>query len=234
MKNLTLTLVFAVISLTAWSQANNAAYSLTSRVIEIQQSDVAFGLTQAQFESTAGSPYSNVDFLQGNIYKDKKLAQTGVLMRYNMFSDEIEIKNSSTDKTYGALIQDASVFVKIFNDIYVFAPFQGSNANGHYFKVVTEGTNFDLYKKEEVTYQPPYAPKTTYEREKPAEWVKNETYFLVSKSGDYYELPNSKSKILKVMKNKEKDVKDYIKKNKLDLDKEKDLEKLVDYYNSIL
>lgn len=57
---------------------------------------------------------------------------------------------------------------------------------------------------------------------------------MVSKDGRFYELPNSKSKIIKVMNKKKDQVKAYIKTASLDFKKEKDLIKLVKYYNSLL
>ena len=57
---------------------------------------------------------------------------------------------------------------------------------------------------------------------------------MVSKDGRFYELPNSKSKIIKVMNKKKDQVKAYIKTASLDFKKENDLIKLVKYYNSLL
>lgn len=221
-------------STSLFSQANNKEFNLHVRQIELSEKDAAFGLTQQQFEDTKGSPYSNEDFLEGKIFKDDKLVKSDIAMRYNLFSDEIEIKNSVSDKTYSALLRDPDIFVKIFNDIYVFIPFEGSNEKGHYFKVSSEGKNFNLYKKESVVYKEPYYAKSTYDVSRSAEWAKSVSYYLVSKKGDFYELPNSRSKIIKAMSSKGKEVKTFMKKEKLDLDEESDLIKLVNYYNSLL
>ena len=47
-------------------------------------------------------------------------------------------------------------------------------------------------------------------------------------------MPTSKSKILKMMDKKKKEVKAYINQNNIDVDKEGDLVKLVKYFDSLL
>jgi hypothetical protein len=221
---------------TILSQANNAAYNINTRQIDLEQQRVAFDLTESQFSRIEGSPYANKTFLLGVIYQEGKPVYDNVLLRYNIFSDEIEIKKSenSTEASYDALIKDPKSTVKIATTIYSFVPFEDSLEKGHYFSIVSKENAFDLYKKTEVDYSGPYTAKTSYERHRPAKFTQKNTYFLVSKNGTLYELPDSKSKISKVMKGKEIEVKSYIKKNKLDFKKENDLVKLVKYYNSLL
>jgi hypothetical protein len=220
----------------AFSQANNAAYNLNTRQINLEQQRAAFGLTEFEFNNIEGSPYANESFLVGVINQEDKSVYDKILLRYNIFADEIEIKKSgnSSDSDYDALIKDPKSIVKIANSIYVFVPFEGSMEKGHYFTVVLEEIAFDLYKKTEVDYSKPYKAKTSYERDRPAKFTQKNSYYLVSKNGTFYELPDSKSKIIKVMSSKEVEVKSYIKKNKLDISSENDLVKLVKFYNSLL
>ena len=221
---------------TMLSQANNAAYNLNTRQIDIEQQRAAFGLTELEFSSIEGSPYANKNFLAGIIYQEDKAVYDKVLLRYNIFSDEIEIKKAenSAETSYDALIKDPKSTVKIANTIYIFVPFEGSLENGHYFTVISEENAFDLYKKTEVEFSASYIARTSYERDRPAKFTQKNIYFLVSKNGTFYQLPNSKSKIIKVMSSKEVEVKSFIKKNKLDIKTENDLVKLVKYYNSLL
>lgn len=229
-------LIIGILSLPVFSQANNAAYNLNTRRIDMEQKRASFGLSQEEFDNIQGSPYANESFIAGNIYKDDKQVFEDVLLRYNIFSDEIEIKKdaNSAEEVYDALLKDPDTFVKIKDNIYVFVPFEGSIEKGHYFRIVSEETNFDLYQKSEVSFKSPFYARTTYERDRPASFDQEHTYYIVDKAGKFYELPDSKSKIIKVMSKKEKEVKSFIKKNKLNFKEEKDLLKLVKYYNSLL
>jgi hypothetical protein len=236
MKKILLLIIVSIMSLPLFSQANNSAYNLNTRQIDLAEKRAAFGLTEEEFNNIEGSPYANELFTAGNIYKNDKELFKDVLLRYNIFADEIEIKQNEnvSDDSYGALIKEPNTLVKILNNIYIFVPFEGSNEKGHYFSILTEESNFDLYKKTEVSYSAPSYAKTSYDRDRPASFTQKSIYYMVSKDGKFYELPNSKSKIIKVMNKRKDQVKAYIKTANLDFKKEIDLIKLVKYYNSLL
>ena len=221
---------------TSWagfSQAENSNYDIYSRTIDINQKSLAFGLTEAQFAAIKDEAYANPNFLSGKIFEDDKLIKDDVLMRYNAYADEIEIKKRESDESYGALIKSPDIFVKILNDIYVFVPYEGSNEKGGYFNVLSDGKIYDLYKKTKAVFRAPQKAQTSYQRDTPPSFPKVVTYYLV-KNGTFYEMPNSKSKILKMMDSKKSEMKKYIKENAIDLDKEADLIKTIAYFDSLL
>jgi len=233
MKNYILPLVFLIITIGGAAQ-DQGLYDLQNKKINAEQRYESFNISKEEFESMEGSPYANENFIKGNIYKGKELSNKNILLRYNAFADEIEIKKHDQSETYNALIKNPDVYVKIFQDVYVFVPYNGSNEKGGYFNIVTEGAQFDLYKKTTVTYKEPYFAETSYQSDRPAAWVKTKIYYLVGKDGSFYELPTRRSKVLDVMSKKKKEVKRYIKEQNIDLDEEQDLAKLVTYFNSIL
>ena len=236
MKLLIAFLIFFTTTGSLFSQAYNNEYNIGKRIIDIQEKKEAYGLTEDEFKNLKGSPYINEEFVTGNLYNGQEVVAKNIYLRYNAYSDEIEIKRSkhSSDNDYGALLREPEVFVKISDKLYVLIPYEKSNEEGHYFEILSEGKAFDLYKKTDVEYSPPKEAKTSYDRNKPAEFKQFHSYYLVGKNGSFYELPNSKTKIIKLMSKEEKSVKDYVNKNKLDLNKENDLIKLVTYLNSVI
>ncbi|PKA83276.1 hypothetical protein ATE92_1426 [Ulvibacter sp. MAR_2010_11] len=234
MKKTILTLAIIAMSLPNIAQTGGAAYQIGVRQIDLDQNREFLNLSDAEYKTTEGTPYANKEFILGNIFRGEELVQKNVLLRYNIFSDEIEIKTSPDDVQYGAIIKSSNIMVKIFNDTYIMVPFEGSDAKGGYFKVVSTGKYFDLYKKSTVTYTPRTFPKTSYDRERPASFTQTDAYFLVSKDGKFVEMPDSKSKLLKVMKNKEDEIKAFMKTNRTNFKTEEDLIKLVKYYNNLL
>lgn len=228
-----LTLTALILCFTyGFSQSEKAWYQLNNRNIDLQEKWQAFGVTEAKFNAIKDNAYANPEFIKGNVFQNDQLMQKDVPLRYNSYSDEIEIKNGSSSE-YGALIRDPSIFVKVLKDNYVLIPYEGSNEKGAYFSILTDGKNYDLYKKVKSTFNQPYVAKTSYERDRDPSFTKTTTYYLVQ-NGKFYELPDSKSKILKVMDKKKKEIKSYIKVNNLDLDNEDDLIKLVNYFDSLL
>jgi len=219
-----------------FAQANKSEFNLGLRQMSIEQQRSTFGLTESEFKSLKGSPYVNEEFISSKIYKGKEVIFYDLHLRYNAFSNEIEIRNSEINNkiTYGALIKNSNEIIKISNKVYVFVPFENSNVKGKYFEILSEQKLFDLYKKTTVKFYHPVDAITSYDKNKPAEFKHFYTYFLVDKKGSFYELPSNKNKLLKVLSKENKKVKDFAKKYKLNLDKDKDLIRLVSYYNSLL
>jgi|TARA_B110000091_G_scaffold4031_1_gene4061 hypothetical protein len=176
-------------------------------------------------ENYKGTPYHSDNFLTGNVYIENELILSNVALRYNAIADEIEFKESlnSNDKEVKALVKSKEIYAKIMKDIFVFIPSEG------YYLVVFDGDNFSLLKKVTKKYFPAKKAKNNYERSTLAEFEDRFSYSIYTRNGEMMEFPKSKSKKLKVFGNSEKLIKDYIKKYNLDLNKEKDLKKVIIY-----
>ena len=176
-------------------------------------------------ENYKGTPYHSDNFLTGNVYIENELILSNVALRYNAIADEIEFKESlnSNDKEVKALVKSKEIYAKIMKDIFVFIPSEG------YYLVVFDGDNFSLLKKVTKKYFPAKKAKNNYERSTLAEFEDRFSYSIFTRNGEMMEFPKSKSKKLKVFGNSEKLIKDYIKKYHLDLNKEKDLKKVIIY-----
>ena len=203
------------------------------RTIDINEKSLAFGLTEAEFETIKDEAYVNINFITGNIYQGDQLIKSGIPMRFNAYADEIEIKQKPSDEEYSALVKDPSIFVKMGTDLYVLVPLKGSNEKGGYFNVLYDGTTYDLYKKTKAIFREGVKGKSTYGRDTPPSFLKNTSYYLVE-DGRFLEMPSSKSKILNMMDSKSSEMKAFIKKNKLDLDKEADLINAIAHFDSLL
>ncbi|MAP81901.1 MAG: hypothetical protein CL526_12540 [Aequorivita sp.] len=234
MKKIILSLSLALITISAFSQSRQSGYTkMYDRTIDINQRSLAFGLTEAQFEAIKDDAYANPNFLPGKIFQDDELLKDNVPMRYNAYADEIEIKQAATDESYGALIKSPDIFVKIATDIYVFIPFEGSIEKGGYFNVLVEGENYNLYKKTKAEFKEPKVAETSYQRDTPPSFPTTVTYFLV-KDGKFLQIPNRKSRIMKMMDSKKSEMKQFVKQHDIDLDDEKDLIKTIKYFDSLL
>ena len=234
MKRLILLFLIGLLSLPIFSQSNDAIHKIGVRQIALDQNNEFLNLTDAEFKLIEGSPYANDEFLEGSIFQGDELLQKNVLLRYNIFSDEIEIKSSMNESNYNALVKRSGMLIKIFNDVYTLIPFEGSDEKGQYFKVLTIGEHLSLYKKSTVTFNQRTFAKTSYDRDRPASFTQSDSYFLATKAGNFVEMPESKSKVLKLMNNKETEIKAYIKSNRINLKDEGDVVKLVKYYNNLL
>ncbi|HET8803193.1 MAG TPA: hypothetical protein VFM72_01345 [Aequorivita sp.] len=233
MKKIFLTGLAILLMAPVFAQRASTNFDIYSRTIDLNQKSLAFGLTEAQFNSIKDEAYANPNFVQGKIFQEDQLIKDDVPMRYNAYADEIEIKKNASDENYGALIKDPTIFVKVFKDIYVFVPYEGSNEKGGYFNVLSDGKTYDLYKKTKAVFREPQKAETSYARDMPPSFPKTVTYYLVQ-NGTFLEMPSSESKILKMMDKKKAEMKKYMKENNIDLDKEADMIKTISYFDSLL
>ncbi len=176
-----------------------------------------------------GSPYYNNSFLLGDVYHNNELLQRNIALRYNVFADEMEFKNSITDddSKAQAIIKSNEIYVTIAGTAFVFVPSKG------YFEVIFDGSNYSFIKKNTRKFIPARAPANTYDQGSLATFQEKDTYFLYTKEGAIFEFPKSKSKKMKVFGKSQKEVSAFVKKNKLDINNEKDMKRAVMYLDSL-
>ncbi|QIE60164.1 hypothetical protein G5B37_11510 [Rasiella rasia] len=186
-------------------------------------------------EKYHGTPYNHPNYLKGNVYKGNTLLAKGVALRYNAIADEMEIKKTLDTPISEArpLTKSPDIFVKIEDAIFVFAPYQGGIQGGGYFQVLHEGEKIDVFKKLNKKFIPAKPAKTSITRAFKARFVDKPIYYLVTKTGKFYELPSSKNKKLKVFGKNKEVISKFVAENKLDLNEEKDLVATIIFFNSL-
>lgn len=183
-----------------------------------------------------GTPYMNESFLPGEIYHKNKLIANQIPMRYNALMDEMEFKTTfeTPDEESSALLKSVDIDVRILNQVFTFVPYQGGVEKGGYFEVLLEDKSHDLFKKYKKKYTPEKKAETSITRDVPAKFTDDPAYFLVRPDGKFIELPSKNKKFLEAFISKEKEIKEFIKDNKLSIKEEKDIIRIVKHYNSLL
>ncbi len=185
-------------------------------------------------EAYDGTPYNSTTFLLGNLYINDKISATDVALRYNIYSDEMEIKESlqTEDEKLNALIKSPDISITILNDAFVYLPKGKGLEKGGYFQVITTGKNYSLYKKLSKKYYEARKAKTSFERDLPAKFEDITSFYIHFSFGGMVELSDSKKKGFKAFGESEAIVKAYIKERKLDITKEKDLKRVIIYLDN--
>jgi hypothetical protein len=237
MKNLILFFSVLIISFNTYSQINESAYAkMLNASLEANQFFELYGISIEDLKNITGSPYDENYFQLGFIYSNNELKASNVPMRYNIFSDDIEI-NTSQDpnkQDINVLSKSPDVFVKIGTDVFVYVENLSDENQSGYFKVVHEGDHFDLYKKSRVNYVEKRFAETNYQQDQPARFDRTDTFYLVSNRGVFYELPTNRRRFAAVFKEHNKEIDTYVRSNRLDIRNENDLEKIVKYFNTLL
>ena len=182
-----------------------------------------------------GSPYFNDNFVLGNVYKGNELLAEDIPLRYNIFSNEIEVKESleEVDENAKPLTKSSEIFVKIDDTIIILIPFNGKDEDGSYFQVLFEGKKITFLKKVTKKYTSPKKASSSITRDLKGAFTDKTTFFLQTKIGKMYELPKAKNKKLLVFGKDKEYLEVFALKNNLNLNKEEDLKKLVVHYDNL-
>jgi|SRR5690606_30919412 len=195
----------------------------------------SLNITKEDLINIIGSPYEAVIFQPGNIYSNDKLVVSNIPLRYNIFSDEIEINSSNANREdLSVLLKSPTIFAKIGPDVFVYVENLSNYDQSGYFKVVQEGEHFDLYKKSKVNYVDKQFARNSYQQDQPARFDRTDIYYLIDKRGLFYELPSNRRRFATVFKEHNKEIESYVRKNRLDINNENDLGKIVKHFNEIL
>lgn len=226
-----------LITTVSFSQINPSAYGkMLDASITIDQYFELYGISKEDLRNIQGSPYETGFFQPGNLYNNDKLVAPNIPLRYNIFSDEIEINNSfdSANENVSVLLKSPEIFVSISNDVYVYVENMTSKDESGYFKVLFEGVHFDLYEKSSVTYVEKRFAETNYQQDQPARFVRKDIYYLVNKKGRFFELPSNRRKFLSVFNEHNKEINSFIRDKKLDIKDKNHLTEITKYFNTLL
>lgn len=223
------TLIFLFIGLSLFSQNRNSQLFVDTFTDYVDTFNTKEIYDVNNPDNYVGTPYFNNSYQLGNIYLNNELLLNNVALRYNVFADEIEHKENINDdhESAKAIVKSKDIYVTINNQQIVFVP------NNGYFLVINDGINYSLIKKLTKKYFPPRKAANTYDKGSLATFADRFVYYIYTKEGEIIELPKSKSKKLKAFGKSEKIVKDYTKEYDLDLNKEKDLKKVIMYLDGV-
>ena len=193
-----------------------------------------FGITisgkeDAKFnlEDTEGSPYYNQVFINGKILDllDNKL--TSVDIRYNIFNQQMEV---IFQKEIKSLVKSDQYLCFIGDEKFIYFKDVKNQNEGSYYKILVDNLNASLLVEYTCKFYPEEKPKTSLEKGKKAKFKTTESYYIKFDDRLVKVVSNKNKMIEQFPKNKDL-IKKYINDNKIDLNSEEDLVKLINYYN---
>lgn len=187
---------------------------------------------KAESEKATGTQYFNENFTLAQINADK----TPVLVRYNAYTDELEVKVNDEIR----ILQPSSeVVVQPTNAKYSYEYVQYINKEKvetqTYLMLISDNPNLKIYKKESVYLQPEQHPTGGYQKYKaPAYKKRDAEYYIKIKDGSVVYFEADKTGVMSLFPEKKNEIKDFMKENKISPSDEDDLPKLGAYLNTIL
>ena len=178
-----------------------------------------------------GSPYLDDEFIKGSVFTKSKTEFVGVPLRYNVYNDDIEFM-AEEDVIKALAAPEMTEKIEFGDYKIMYLPFiVVKKIKNGYFISLEEG-KASLFSKPKVIFQ---------EAKKAGAYVDAEPAKFIKKSDEYYirigmeaaRPVTSKSDLYDVFPDHKKEIKSFIKDNKVKPHKREKLKKLVQYYNSL-
>ncbi|MFI2742019.1 hypothetical protein ACG2LH_04715 [Zhouia sp. PK063] len=193
----------------------------------------AMGTTYRQLDSTAevkGTPYYR-DYAIGRVFVNNSKNSAG-LFRYNVYNDQIEGKK--TEDEFFVYGKDENVSYVIDGKTYVVKTLEGKKT---YFIELLDNNKLSFLFKPEKIFYPARKKKNSYDTDKLAQFVDDNTYFILDKKKNkYLQVKNLKTKhILKILPedNRKKQLQTFLKDKNLKLDTEENVCIALKYYANL-
>lgn len=181
-----------------------------------------------------GSPYYNEDFSKCSILKDGKVIALNQDVRYNVSKEEFELRDAlnKESKIVKTIIRKEDIEIKIEDVPFEYISSAKNGLRG-YFIPLFKGAKSSLYKKIKKEYIPSQKAINSMSKDIDAMYREKEILYLVDSEGVFTELPSSKGGKIKAFGDLKKEVKTYVKANKLNINKEQDFIKIVSHLDAL-
>ena len=186
------------------------------------------GLTENNIE---GSPYDSKEFREGYLVTVTNQKYVGLFLRYNIFNDRIEYRDEAGNPMAIAY-PEAINHVVIGSAKYIYSPYavQKKVVKG-FFRVAEEG-RASLFIRKNIGFQEAQ-PAAAYKDPEPPKFLKKPDDFYIRIEPSEAKLISNKSDLPLAFPDKNDQIDEFIKKNKIKANREEDLAKLVRFYNSL-
>lgn len=187
--------------------------------------------SQLSYSGIAGSPFLNSSFQIGKIFTNQKTLLGDYPLRYDVYAENFEFKKSGNKILE---INNPEMVGKIIlNDTtFIYTAFMADKDLKHgFFQVLNSGKALGLIRYSVKFLEP--TPAGAYQSPKPARFASIEKDLYVRFSYKPAIKIHKNSEFLKLLPANRAEVAKFMKKHRIHVAREKDLVKLLDYYNSL-
>jgi hypothetical protein len=184
---------------------------------------------------TKGTPYFDDNYQLGSIIKDSLVFAENIALRYNVYNDVFigKLNLTTIEDESKTVIKSQEFKIKMGDHLFVALPNDENPNTLQYYQILVMGSKGTLYKKNIKDYRPRVMATTSLTRNVPPSFNDKEQYFFADFNGHFQEVPSSKKKVVELMNDKKKEIKECIDKNNLNVKQESDLIRLFRFYNSL-
>ena len=179
-----------------------------------------------------GSPYLNDKFIEGAVFTTSKTKYVGVPLRYNIYNDQIEFK-SGENQVQALAAPEVIEKVEFGDYTMVYIPFViTKKIRRGFFVEMEKGEKAALYARPRIVFEKATKP-AAYQEAEPAKFDRKSDEYYIRIGMEPAQLISRRKDLEEVFPNHKKEVKSFIKENRVRPNKPERIEKLVEFYNSL-
>jgi hypothetical protein len=193
-------------------------------------------ITPIRYMNVEGTPYLSEDWMPGDVkLANGVTSQEKMMLKYNLVDDMVLFKDKDSGEQMAFVIpvqeftinltDDDKLFVRRFRSGY--KDIDGATPTS-FFEVLSDG-KVQLLKKD---VKKPFENQEIGSASKTTSFIEKVKYYLVN-NGKVIPVKNDKKTLLAALGDKQAQLEEYIKTNKLTVKTDAQLGKLVDYYNTL-
>lgn len=189
-------------------------------------------------QDVKGSTYFNEKFMLSEVDYFGKTMEDKTYLRYNAFSDEIEMGTYADQKTTEEiLLKNNKIISRIGSETYKYLPYkpkEGNITKIGYLIVLHESDNYSLYLKKTKVYMEATAARTSLERSFPARFIDEITFYFNYQGNTLQELRTNKRGFIEAFSAHQENIKSYLKANKIRSKSTEDIANMFVSINAVL
>ncbi|NDI97817.1 hypothetical protein GWA97_01835 [Flavobacterium sp. LaA7.5] len=187
---------------------------------------------KAPSEPAGGTQYFIESFNAAKIDDSNEIT----LVRYNAYSDEMELK---IHDEIVVLEPKENMMIRLVNKQanYTFTRYTNKDgvASQNYLIVISDNPNLKIFKREHIYLEPEQHPQGGYQKYKAPMYKKlNPEYYIQMNDGRIVPMSDRKKDIIDLIAGKEKEIKNFIKENRIKVSDDKDLQLLGNFMSTLL
>lgn len=182
-----------------------------------------------KYDNVQGSPYLRKEFLNGQIQINDTARYNNLLLRYNIYDDQIEFKTKN-DQIMALINPGQYQFIRIGDQTFVCLTYRISKREQTGILEILAAGKAMLYKKYEVDFTAESEAKPFKDPE-PDRFIEKNPAYLISIDDEPPAIMKNNRSVLNALERVKPNIAAYIQEQKINLKKEEDLVKIIQYCN---
>jgi len=181
------------------------------------------------YDDISGSPYFSDEFTEGEVKMPDGIRYQRVMLRYDIYSDRIEFKDKKGQVLEILEPEKYDCFL-IGSQTFRYVVYEAGNKTSKNYMQMLAGGKFTLYKKLRIEFKEAQKPQA-YKEAEPAKFIAMPADYYLSVGAGQAKKIKSQKETIETLRSLKPDLTSYVKKEKLNLNKEDDLIRAVEYCN---